>query len=128
MISSTALDLFKCHITLEPFKEPVICDDGCTYEKTAILNHYNQRISKRLPITSPLTNNVLKNIILIDNNIICNLMDELQIQNRYNINTDTCLICLRKLNDICITCDVHFGYLLIDPEFQVRRNICSVSS
>lgn len=30
---------FTCRITLEIFREPVICPSGLSYEKTALLEH-----------------------------------------------------------------------------------------
>lgn len=52
---------WQCPITSELFTDPVICDDGHTYERTAIemwLQTHN---------TSPLTNSVLQSKRLIPN-------------------------------------------------------------
>jgi len=56
------LEDFNCPITGEPFEDPVIADDGHTYEKSAILKWFQMGNLK-----SPLTNAQLRNSHLIPN-------------------------------------------------------------
>lgn len=61
------LDLFKCPITLEIMKDPVICEDGYTYERESILNLSNpiSPITRQPISTSNLVpNRILKEIII----------------------------------------------------------------
>jgi hypothetical protein len=52
---------FKCPITLEIMKEPVMTSDGQSYEKKDILNWLEKNN------TSPLTGVILQNKQIIDN-------------------------------------------------------------
>ncbi len=57
---------FICPISLEIMKDPVICNDGFTYEKKAILNWLrNSNISPmtREPIINIMSNQTLKDMI-----------------------------------------------------------------
>ena len=65
--NSDILDTFMCPITLEIMKDPVICSDGITYEKSAIeewLTIHSTSPVTRLPIKKKLIKNIiLRNII-----------------------------------------------------------------
>eukprot|EP00501_MAST-03F_sp_TOSAG23-6_P000545 GSMAST32.ASY1.ANO1.566.1 assembled CDS len=50
-----------CPITLDIYKDPVVAADGHTYERAAILRHFQTKN------TSPLTNEVLPNRNLVPN-------------------------------------------------------------
>ena len=59
-------DEFLCPITLEIMKEPVLCEDGYSYEKTAIMTIRNSLSPMtRQPIdkTKLIPNRALKNVI-----------------------------------------------------------------
>jgi hypothetical protein len=62
----TIPDEFKCPITLDVMKDPVLCEDGFTYERSAIMSIHNS-ISPmtRQPIdkTKLIPNRALKNVI-----------------------------------------------------------------
>jgi hypothetical protein len=62
----TIPDDFKCPITLDVMKDPVLCEDGFTYERSAIISLRNS-ISPmtRQPIdkTKLIPNRALKNVI-----------------------------------------------------------------
>ena len=74
-MNSNIPEQFICPITLEIMKNPVICEDGNTYEKEAISALKN-------PI-SPLTNQHINLKNLIPNRVIKELIEEfLQNQNK----------------------------------------------
>ena len=60
-------DEFLCPITLEIMKDPVLCEDGHTYERTAIM-----KISGSL---SPLTKEIINKSKLIPNRALKNAID-----------------------------------------------------
>ena len=70
--ASVSTHHFICPITLEVMKDPVICSDGITYERSAItewLKTHN---------TSPKTNQVLPNKTLIPNLTLKAVTDEIE--------------------------------------------------
>jgi len=60
MLLSPDKDLL-CSITGELFEDPVVTDDGHTYERTAIEEWFHSQKMAGRPVTSPLTNVKLKN-------------------------------------------------------------------
>lgn len=50
-ISNAIKDYFKCPITLQKFEDPVIAQDGFTYESTAIAYHLTQNDIPQSPLT-----------------------------------------------------------------------------
>jgi len=63
----------NCPITLDVMKEPVIIQDGHTYEKTAILQHF-----QRHGYTSPITRQPVKKNFMILNRVVKNLIQQLK--------------------------------------------------
>ena len=70
----TILDEFKCPITLEIMNDPVLCEDGYTYERTAIMSLRDsfspmtrQPINKSNLIPNRALKNVIDKFILFDN-------------------------------------------------------------
>ena len=61
-------DEFKCPITLDIMKDPIICDDGNTYERRSLLNLTNN--------LSPITRQPINKNILIPNRALKNLIDK----------------------------------------------------
>ncbi len=61
---------FICPITQERFVDPVICSDGQTYERAAIMEWFSR--GKR---TSPVTNARLTNTVLIPNHALKSLIE-----------------------------------------------------
>lgn len=60
-----------CPITHELMREPVTAEDGFTYERDAILSWFD-----RGKVTSPMTNEELPNLDLVDNDEIKQQIDE----------------------------------------------------
>lgn len=59
-------DEFKCPITLDVMKDPVLCEDGFTYERSAILsikNSLSPMTRQPININNLIPNRSLKNII-----------------------------------------------------------------
>lgn len=63
----------NCPITLDVMKEPVIIQDGHTYEKTAILQHF-----RRHGYTSPITRQPVKKTFMIINRVVKNLIQQVK--------------------------------------------------
>jgi hypothetical protein len=61
-------DEFKCPITLDVMKDPVLCEDGYTYEKSAILATRNS--------LSPMTRQLINKNNLIPNRALKNIIDK----------------------------------------------------
>lgn len=57
-----------CAITGELFEDPVVTDDGHTYERTAIEEWFHSQKLAGRPVTSPKTNVKLKNTRVVQNN------------------------------------------------------------
>jgi len=53
-------DGLECPITSELFKDPVMCTDGHTYERAAILAWFEEQRKHKPDLTSPMTNAVLE--------------------------------------------------------------------
>ena len=64
-------DEYKCPITLELMRNPVICSDGRTYEKHAIIEILNKPEPK-----SPITRQTLNDKIMIPNHNLRKLIDD----------------------------------------------------
>ncbi|CAF0953019.1 unnamed protein product [Adineta ricciae] len=88
MSSKTQLDSFvlsalTCPITLELFTDPVVADDGHTYERSAIVewikNHHE---------TSPMTRQTIKLKNLKPNNVVKQLADQYRSSSTSNVSTD----------------------------------------
>jgi hypothetical protein len=62
------LDEFKCPITLDVMKDPVLCEDGFTYERSAILSIKNS--------LSPMTRQPINKNNLIPNRALKNIIDK----------------------------------------------------
>jgi hypothetical protein len=63
-----------CPITLERMKDPVIAQDGWTYERKAIMDHFKKN---RRDIRSPMTN-LEMDTYLIENRIMASMLKELK--------------------------------------------------
>ena len=61
-----------CPLTLEIFIDPVIAEDGITYERSAIESHFNSGNNR-----SPMTNDNLSNFNLIPNTTIKNIINNI---------------------------------------------------
>lgn len=59
-----------CAITGELFEDPVVTEDGHTYERGAIEEWFHSQKLAGRPVTSPLTNVKLKNTRLVQNNAV----------------------------------------------------------
>eukprot|EP00404_Azadinium_spinosum_P053469 CAMPEP_0180779046 /NCGR_PEP_ID=MMETSP1038_2-20121128/46164_1 /TAXON_ID=632150 /ORGANISM="Azadinium spinosum, Strain 3D9" /LENGTH=205 /DNA_ID=CAMNT_0022814287 /DNA_START=24 /DNA_END=638 /DNA_ORIENTATION=+ len=62
---------FQCVITGELFREPVVCADGHTYERAAIVDWFSRGYS-----TSPLTNQQLRSLELLPNHALRRAVEE----------------------------------------------------
>ena len=67
MLLSPDKDLL-CSITGELFEDPVVTEDGHTYERTAIEEWFHSQKMAGRPVTSPLTNVKLKHARVVPNN------------------------------------------------------------
>jgi serine/threonine protein kinase len=86
IISTAALPLFECPITCERFVDPVLADDGYTYEREAIVQWL------RINNTSPITRQPMSVDTLRPNFIVKQLLElesrvERQ-QNKFKLNID----------------------------------------
>jgi hypothetical protein len=64
----TIPDDFKCPITLDVMKDPVLCEDGFTYERSAIISLRNS--------ISPMTRQPIDKTKLIPNRALKNIIDK----------------------------------------------------
>ena len=74
---------FKCPISLELMKDPVVASDGCTYERDSIqkwLAEHN---------TSPATNEPLQHRLLFQNRALRNLICESQFVATCKVRTNS---------------------------------------
>jgi len=60
----------------EPMQNPVLAADGHTYDKSNIQGWFDYHQDQKWPVTSPLTEEPLKNTNLLPNNLIKSLVDE----------------------------------------------------
>jgi hypothetical protein len=63
-------------ISLNVMRDPVVADDGHTYERVEITQWFNQRVISGLPVTSPKTGAVLRNTNLTSNYALKALIDD----------------------------------------------------
>ena len=61
------MDDFLCPILQDVMTDPVIASDGHSYERSAILQWFGQRMVNGHPIKSPLTNEILSSAHIIEN-------------------------------------------------------------
>lgn len=69
-IMSVKISDMVCPITHEMFVDPVVAQDGFTYERSAILDWFTKCIAHTGQVTSPLTNAVLSSTLLFDNKAV----------------------------------------------------------
>ncbi|CAF1563709.1 unnamed protein product [Didymodactylos carnosus] len=50
---------FYCPLTHDLLQDPVVTEDGITYEKQAIKDWFNKCTTENKPLTSPMTNQIL---------------------------------------------------------------------
>eukprot|EP00928_Gymnodinium_smaydae_P092331 TRINITY_DN76188_c0_g1_i1.p1 TRINITY_DN76188_c0_g1~~TRINITY_DN76188_c0_g1_i1.p1 ORF type:complete len:276 (-),score=33.20 TRINITY_DN76188_c0_g1_i1:29-814(-) len=81
---------YVCPITHEMFRNPVMAEDGHTYEKCAILKHF---ASSSNPTRSPMTNNVLSGTRLTENHQCKCAVDtyKASVQNEMSLLVPLCL-------------------------------------
>lgn len=72
-LGADMLPRFVCPLTKEVFTEPVVLDDGYTYERSAIENWL--KLGKK---TSPMTNIPLANLNLVPNHAIKQIINEMR--------------------------------------------------
>lgn len=94
-MASPILDDFLCPITLEIMNDPVICEDGYTYERTSIMSIHNS--------LSPMTRQPINKSKLIPNRALKSAIDRflssnpqfqdilLERRNKRDIELKTCL-------------------------------------
>jgi len=84
---------FLCPITMEIMKEPIICEDGNTYDKSSI-EAYNKPISPLLGTPMDLSIKIPNRVI---KELIFNFMNRIDINNNNDSNNN---IQLNNINDI----------------------------
>lgn len=105
---------FICPISLELMDDPVICNDGYSYEKKAILNWL-----KKSNI-SPMTREPIYNLLI--NKQLKELINDWKNENNYdlqNLENPTVL----DNNDTVIPIKDDNNYESINNDNQIRRNI-----
>ena len=78
---------FHCPISLEIFKNPILADDGHTYEEMHFRNWIRHKRNNNLPIISPKTGNYISGDYK-KNHLIKNLINSYQERHSYLLNQD----------------------------------------
>jgi len=66
--------LLVCGLTKLPLRDPVIAEDGRTYERSVILDYFREKMKRGEPVVSPTTQEPMEPIIL-DNFVIKSFLD-----------------------------------------------------
>ena len=67
---------YLCAITLDVMTDPVVIEDGYTYERSAIQFHFSQCKANGAPLTSPVTNAILTTDTLYPNHTLRKLIND----------------------------------------------------